>query len=435
MDRLDRSEAEPADEVLELTEPAYDTPPEVGTDERRMHVRAYNYWVSLLGGRPFPAVTDLDPASLQDFGPHSVLLDFTRDPGVPSITFVGQALREEGGVDHRMKTIADVPSRSLLSRLTDHYFQIIANRAPIGFEAEFVNQRGNNAMYRGILMPLSSDGAVIDYVYGVINWKELAQDDITAELAAQMGGLAPEPQRAQPQAAPALIWADGPSAGRLSAAKGEAAPAPLDAPAIELADLLANAREGAEAANAAAGRSRLALYRALSLAYDFHLVAERHPLDYAQLLEDSGVTAQARAPMTPIVKLVFGVHYDKTRLTEFAAALSYAARNGVKPGHLQALLEGYEGGLKGVVAAEREVRRPAESQRQSRSIEARERLRRAPAAARVDLTPPGDEEFVLLIARRDPTAGLAIIESVPHNTALLEKAVLSLSCSGQTDDA
>jgi hypothetical protein len=35
-----------------------------------------------------------------------------------------------------------VPSRSLLSRLTDHYLQIIANSAPIGFEAEFVGQRG-----------------------------------------------------------------------------------------------------------------------------------------------------------------------------------------------------------------------------------------------------------------------------------------------------
>ena len=28
--------------------------------------------------------------------------------------------------------------------------------------------------------------------------------------------------------------------------------------------------------------------------------------------------AQARAPMTPIVKLVFGIDYDKARLTEFA---------------------------------------------------------------------------------------------------------------------
>ena len=29
---------------------------DIGTDERRMHVRAYNYWVSLLEGRDFPSI-------------------------------------------------------------------------------------------------------------------------------------------------------------------------------------------------------------------------------------------------------------------------------------------------------------------------------------------------------------------------------------------
>jgi len=33
---------------------AQDVADAIGTDERRMHVRAYNYWVSLLGGRDFP---------------------------------------------------------------------------------------------------------------------------------------------------------------------------------------------------------------------------------------------------------------------------------------------------------------------------------------------------------------------------------------------
>ena len=49
--------------------------------------------------------------------------------------------------------------------------QIIANRAPIGFEAEFANQREKTICYRGILMPFSSDGETIDFIYGVINWK------------------------------------------------------------------------------------------------------------------------------------------------------------------------------------------------------------------------------------------------------------------------
>ena len=49
--------------------------------------------------------------------------------------------------------------------------------------------------------------------------------------------------------------------------------------------------------------------------------SKEEPEEYNELIEDSGLTVQDRAPMTPIVKLVFGHDYDKTRLTEYAAVL------------------------------------------------------------------------------------------------------------------
>src|SRR5205085_8874829 len=161
--------------------PAYEAPPAddvaaaIGTDERRMHVRAYNYWVSLLGGRDFPSIEDLEPGEVEDFAGNSILLDFTCGHDNPGIPYIGGAIREECGLDESMTTISAVPGRSLLSRLTDHYLQIIANRAPIGFEAEFENQREENICYRGILMPFSSDGDTIDFIYGVINWKTVGE--------------------------------------------------------------------------------------------------------------------------------------------------------------------------------------------------------------------------------------------------------------------
>ena len=183
----------------------------IGGDERRMHVRAYNHWVSLLKGRSYPAIEDLETAGPTDFQAHGVLLDFTGGMDDPAISAIGEALSEECGVHQEISRISQVPARSLLSRLTDQYLQIIANRAPIGFEAEFVGTRGHNTLYRGILMPFSSDGEMIDHVYGVINWKEIVgaaeQAQLDAELAAAV--------RSQPrkEAAPA-IWADGPSASR-----------------------------------------------------------------------------------------------------------------------------------------------------------------------------------------------------------------------------
>src|SRR6476659_8869517 len=99
----------------------------IGTDERRMHVRAYNYWCSLLDDRDYPSIQDLDPSGISDFGPHSVLLDFSANGDNPATPYIGSAIREECGLAaDGDRTLRDVPSRSLLSRLTDHYMQIIA---------------------------------------------------------------------------------------------------------------------------------------------------------------------------------------------------------------------------------------------------------------------------------------------------------------------
>ncbi|WP_156679382.1 hypothetical protein [Sphingomonas profundi] len=192
-------------------EPAMEPPPSIGSDERRMHVRAYNHWVSLLHGRSYPVIAELRPETVPDFGPHGVVLDFSAGADDPAIPFVGQALRDEGGHDRPIEHVSDVPRGSLLSRLTDHIDEIIANHAPIGFEAEFVNQRGRNMMYRGILMPFSSDQRTIDAIYGVINWKEAPAASESAALAAEVDRALR--QAPAPLAVPSPVWADGPNAG------------------------------------------------------------------------------------------------------------------------------------------------------------------------------------------------------------------------------
>ena len=379
------------DDAVDASSGAEDVGAAIGTDERRMHVRAYNYWVSLLDGRDYPSIEDLDPASITDFAPHSVLLDFTAGRDNPSTPYIGTAIRAECGLGGDVTQIEQVPSRSLLSRLTDHYMQIIANRAPIGFEAEFVNQRGHSICYRGILMPFSSDGDTIDFIYGVINWK-----DIGAPVAAERTlAAAIEPQAAESH----IAWDDGP----LAEAEPEFCESDDEEPVITLdddaglADRLWAARESAEICKAADGRSRNALYRTLAMAYDFAVAARRVPDDYAEILQDAGVKAQARAPMTPVVKLVFGIDYDKARLTEFAAALSNAERNQVDFGEFQAFVERQSGGLKALVAAERQARRP-DRKPDDRAETARADLRRREAMEMNAIG--GDQEFVLVLSRR-----------------------------------
>ncbi len=187
---------------------AIEAPPMFGSQERRMHVRAYNYWVSLLGNRSLPSIEDLNPEDTQDFSANSVLLDFSMGLENPAILYLGSALREECGIDGTIERVDEVPPRSLLTRLTDHYLQIIANAAPVGFEAEFINQRDVSIRYRGILMPFSSDDETIDFIYGVINWKEAVSDSVMEQLDAEVQAALAAP--AAHSNAP--IWADGPSA-------------------------------------------------------------------------------------------------------------------------------------------------------------------------------------------------------------------------------
>jgi hypothetical protein len=403
----------------------------IGADERRMHVRAYNYWCSLLDGRDYPSIEDLEPGDIQDFGPHSVLLDFTEGSDNPATPYVGTAIREECGLGDDIKGIADVPSRSLLSRLTDHYMQIIANRAPVGFEAEFVNQRGRSICYRGILMPFSSDGDTIDFIYGVINWKDVGE---AGETPAVIRPALPPLEREtdedetldlvevvdeQTAVIPHLAWEDGPMADDATSEDScEDAEVELD-PDAGLADRLWAARESAEVCKQQDGRSRAALYRALAMAYDFAVAAKRVPDDYAEILDDAGVKAQARAPMTPIVKLVFGVDYDKTRLTEFAAALSYAERCEVDFGGFQSFVEQAEGGLKGLVAEERKARRPDKPVEDKVAI-GKTALRSAPPIALAQL--PTNEEFALVLTRRNANGIHEVVELV-GDSSMLDRAL------------
>jgi hypothetical protein len=436
----DTAWAAPADD-----EPAIERPPEIGVDERRMHVRAYNYWVSLLDGRPYPSIADLKPERIGDFGPHSVLLDFTSDPADPEVAFLGPSLRAECELAVGAQRISQVPNRSLLSRLTDHYMQIIANRAPIGFEAEFVSHKGVNTLYRGILMPLSTDGNEIDFIYGVINWKELAGGAETVELAGEVDRAI----AAAPAAGDLPVWADGPNAelpepqhdgegndeaerdSRTLSLWPEGDPAEENREAAQLAedaglaDRLGFARASAEQARAADQRSRAALYRALGNAYDFALAAAAQPGDYSELLADAGLKAQARAPMTPVVKLVFGAAYDKTRLTEFAAALSWARRNDLGAGNLPAALEGFAGGLKGVVAAERAARRP-EAKPDGSAIR-RQKLGAARPIATLSGAAFGADapagSFVLLVARSEGDGTVSIIAPALRDEKLIAGAI------------
>jgi hypothetical protein len=267
-------------------------------------------------------------------------------------------------------------------------------------------------------MPFSSDDESIDFIFGVINWKEVASSVETDGILAQLA--------AQPEAALRVpAWQDGPHAVAATPVVAEAAPLELveeledpEPLSDDLCDWLAYARNSADAVKQADNRSRAALYHALGHAYDFALLADAQPEEFAEMLADAGIKVQARAPMTPVVKLIFGADYDKTRLTEFAAALTFGKRNGLLKGGMAKFLEYFPGGIKAVVASERRERRPEGNPRLDRNREAARKI-----ATQEVFTLPGDDEFVVLVARRIDADRVGIIGAAPEDSALIERVL------------
>ena len=376
-------------------------PPVVGQEDRRMQVRAYNHWAGLLGDRQYPAPAAIDFAAIADIAPRAVLLDFSQGVDDPLIAFLGHELAAECGaptptgeaaVSPARFRLRDVPAKSVLSRITGHYLQILTNEAPIGFEAEFINLAGLRVLYRAILLPFSQDDRTITHVMGVINWKELADLDLSDALLREL--------------APELMTP------------------PSDVPTRSFDAALASAQRQAAIARDGAGngadRGRNALYAAIGGAWDVACAAGHDPESLARALHDAQIASSSRAPLLPLVKLVFGAGHDKTRLTEYATVLAHARRLDLPANTLPAYLAAAPGGLKAVIAGERRLKRQAAGgvERAGGSLAAS--LRALPVVPLASLAREG-AEFTLLVARRD-AQGLAVLGEVAGDAALLRRA-------------
>lgn len=133
--------------------------------------------------------------------------------------------------------------------------------------------------------------------------------------------------------------------------------------------------------------------------------------------------------MTPVVKLVFGSDYDKTRLTEYAAVLSHAHRIGLERGALSHFLSDANGGLKGVVTAERRLRR----EESGKTVEPENQVREALAkklrqleALTFDAISAEGPEFALVMVRRGSGTAVEVLGEVEEDIVLIERAARKL---------
>jgi len=357
--------------------------------ERRMHARAYDYWVSLLDGRRMPRVRDMEQRRMASFADRSVLVDLPEKGGAPVIAYLGGDLQTESEVIAAHPTIDDVPPGTLLSELLRRFSDIVAYEAPVGFEAEFAGRADDTRLlHRGILLPFSDDSGRLSAVYGVMSWKQVAAVEPAPDIAAAIGSVI-----ASRASAPVVCaWGDGPGAALTVSAS---------LPPQPLAQRLAQARTWAALAATDRTRSEASLNAALGAAYDYMLA-----------VRDRALTPRK------LVRMVFGADIRRIDRIRFSATLNHAVRLGLGPGRLPAWLDNHEGGHIAVALAERRARRA--ERRAANAGEQRDWVDAQAALGQIELAI--DQDLMLLIGRRVPQ-GVEVIAPVPADDHFTDAAV------------
>lgn len=135
--------------------------------ERRRHLLAFHLWSMLCEGDRLPSTEALLRDPRCTFAHLAVTVKFDAQCRGEVIA-IGSGLPMP--VARLPVSVGEIPGRSLVSRITEHVLEPIANRVPVGFEAEFIDDSGAEIRYRAIVLPCASDGVTIDTVVGVISF-------------------------------------------------------------------------------------------------------------------------------------------------------------------------------------------------------------------------------------------------------------------------
>jgi hypothetical protein len=157
--------------------------------------------MSIRGNRELPPLRDLDPLEISDAGPDSLLLELIGGGEDATIRYIGNALKADAEVEQ----IAEARRPSILACIAKKLSIVAISRNFLAFEDEFA-RGGATTRCWVTLLPLSSAGAWVDYVYAFVTFDadaapaqpdaaidELASESEVLELAAE-DELAVEPE-------------------------------------------------------------------------------------------------------------------------------------------------------------------------------------------------------------------------------------------------
>src|SRR3954454_15948944 len=169
----------------------------IDASDKQKHEAVLNYWLSIRGNRELPPLRDLDPLEISDAGPCSVLLELIGGGEDADIRHLGEKLKAEGAIEK----ISQAPRPSILSSIARKLSLVAISRNFLAFEDEY--QLDGGAIRCWVtLLPLSSAGAWVDYVYAFVSFQRLEAGKATQpvdEAVAEEISVQPEEGPAEPE--------------------------------------------------------------------------------------------------------------------------------------------------------------------------------------------------------------------------------------------
>jgi hypothetical protein len=134
-------------------------------EERRLVWRVLRHWRGIASRGRVPRRDDIEPWLLGEDGRNCLLVAVQSPIELSHFLLVGVNL-----------AVALCATDTLAGVLLSHVPRVVSTRRALMIEGSAM-LRKEGILYRGILLPLSEDGVVIDQVLGATNYRSLREDE------------------------------------------------------------------------------------------------------------------------------------------------------------------------------------------------------------------------------------------------------------------
>lgn len=146
-----------------------------------MVLQLFTYWKRISKDRLFASLVDIDPNAISSIWPQCFILDVTTDVERPVFHYIGKSLERDRQIDLALSendhSIDSGPVKvppTRLGQAARNFRQAILKKTPVTSGGVFAHPNGNTVLFRSILLPLSDNDRVFNYVLGAVSSREVS---------------------------------------------------------------------------------------------------------------------------------------------------------------------------------------------------------------------------------------------------------------------